>query len=293
MSLQRGLIADWQARELGVSRGTLMRARRTGWTQVSPHVFVDRDSELIVGQLRMAGVLECGPSAVLAGRSSLAEHGWRADDEYHVEVVVPRGRRLRARGMPSWLRMHHPRAEVPGLGRPARTSATRAAIDAASWARTAREIVFLLTSAAQQRLVTPQQLHRELSTRTKLRNAPTIREVLRELDAGATSSHEATFRRECRRRGLPTPRMQTGRRDANGRRRYTDAEFALPDGRLLIVEIDGVGHFEVESWRADIARHNGLAAATGALILRVTGWELRHDPGPFFTILSSVLSPSW
>ncbi len=293
MTLQRGLIADWQARELGMSRDTLMRARRSGWMQVSPHVFVDRDSELIVGQLRMAGVLECGPGAVLAGRSSLAEHGWRADDESHVEVVVPRGRRLRARGVPAWLRMHHPRAEVPGSGRPVRTSATRAAIDAASWARTAREIVFLLTSAAQQRLVTPQQLHRELSTRTKLRNAPTIREVLRELDAGATSSHEATFLRECRRRGLPTPRMQTGRRDANGRRRYTDAEFVQPDGRLVIVEIDGVGHLEVESWHADMARHNGLAATTGALILRVTGWELRHDPDPFFTILSSVLSPSW
>ena len=84
--------------------------------------------------------------------------------------------------------------------------------------------------------------------------------------------------------------MQTRR--VGGSRR-TDAEFRLPGGRLLIVEIDGLGHLEAASWQADITRHNELALTTGALVLRITGWELRHDPDPFFQTLEQVLRPTW
>ncbi len=63
----------------------------------------------------------------------------------------------------------------------------------------------------------------------------------------------------------------------------------MPDGRLLIVEIDGIGHLDVGSWQQDIARHNELAISTGALILRVTGWEVRNDPDPFFGPLRDIL----
>ena len=82
--------------------------------------------------------------------------------------------------------------------------------------------------------------------------------------------------------------MQTRRR-ARGRNRITDAEFVLPDGRLLIVEIDGIGHLEVSSWHADISRQNALALSTGAVILQVTGWEVHHDPDQFFTLLLDLM----
>jgi len=58
----------------------------------------------------------------------------------------------------------------------------------------------------------------------------------------------------------------------------------------VIVEIDGVGHLQVQQWHADLGRHNALSAATGAVMLRVTAWEVRHDPGPFFTLLSAVIT---
>ena len=291
---QRGVIADWQARDIGVSRDSLLRASRTSWTQISPHVFAAGELDLDGARLRMAAVLECGPGALLAGRSALVEAGWRVDGrtDHVVDVIVPPGRRLRARGTPGWLRRHHPADEVLGVGCPARTSAPRAAIDAAAWARSPREVLFLLASTAQQRLCTPHAMRRSLEERARVRNAPVIRDVLDEIESGATSVPEATFLRECRRRGLPPPRMQTSRRDARGRRRFTDAEFSLPNGGTLIVEVDGVGHLTVESWHADIARHNGLSVTTGAMILRVTGWELRHDPDPFFAILCPLLDPA-
>lgn len=282
---QRGLIADWQAKPLGLSRAALQRATRIGWTQVSPHVFSDRSGDLAIDQLRAAGALECGPWAMLAGRSALAEAGWSVGQpESWVDVIVARGQRMRARQLPGWLRVHHPQDEAVGRGWPPRTRAPRAAIDAAAWARTPREVLFLITSSVQQRLVTPDELRAELNSRRRVRNAPHIRHALAALADGATTTSEATFLRECRRRGLPRPRMQVHRRGPSGHR-VVDAEFRLPGGRLLMVEIDGVGHMEVDSWQADIVRHNDLVALTGALILRVTSWQIEHDPDPFFAVL--------
>ena len=102
---------------------------------------------------------------------------------------------------------------------------------------------------------------------------------------GVTSTSEADFLRACRSRGLQTPRMQV-RRVAGGRRRRVDAEFRLPDGRVLMVEIDGVAHMDVRQWEADLIRQNEkLTAETGALVLHVTGWQIRHDPDAFFDLL--------
>ena len=80
--------------------------------------------------------------------------------------------------------------------------------------------------------------------------------------------------------------MQTRRRGTRGT--STDAEFRLADGRLLIVEIDGIGHLDVRTWHEDITRQNELARTTGAMILRVPGFTVRHDPDPFFEILMSL-----
>ena len=287
---QRGLIADWQTEAVGLNRRRLMRACHCGWRQVTPHVFARDTSDPTASQIRQAGLLEAGPGAALAGRSALFEAGWRGTDEGYVDVALDRKVRWRSRSPVPWLRLHFPVAPPRITGHPSRTSPPRSAIDAAAWARTAREALVILVSSAQQRLVTPEQLRRELESRGRIPNRRRIADALAELEGGATSSNEAAFLRECRRRGLPTPRMQTPRR-ARGRNRITDAEFVLPDGRLLIVEIDGIGHLEVSSWHADISRQNELALSTGALILRVTGWEVHHDPDPFFDMVVDLMNP--
>jgi very-short-patch-repair endonuclease len=147
----------------------------------------------------------------------------------------------------------------------------------------------IVVSSAQQRLASPRLLQREINGRQRITNRRWIEEALLALSDGAHSTHEADFLRECRRRGLPTPRMQTRRIDALGGRRRTDAEFRLADGRLVIVEIDGVGHLAVDSWHADLSRHNALTVSTGALILRVTGWEIRNNPDAFFGLLTPLV----
>lgn len=286
---QRGLIADWQADEVGLTRRTLARAAADGWSQVGEHVFADRDAELHNAQLRMAGVLEAGPGSALAGCSALTESGWRGSELGIVDVHTMRGRRHRAARRPGWLRLHHPREEPRVGGFPPTTSVARAVLDAASWAHSDREAVMVMASCVQQGLTSPRLLEHELCRGPRTRSA-SIRDVLSDLRGGASSSNEVAFLRECRKRSLPRPRMQTRR--VGGARR-TDAEFRLPNGRLLIVEIDGIGHLDVAAWHSDITRHNELAVDSGAMILRVTGWEVRNDPAPFFDLLARLIHESW
>ncbi len=79
--------------------------------------------------------------------------------------------------------------------------------------------------------------------------------------------------------GLPLPDRQTRRRDASGRLRYTDAEWRFPTGGVVILEVDGGFHMEVEHWEDDIVRERDLVA-TGAVVLRCTDRELRDEPTP-------------
>ncbi len=288
LQVQRGLIADWQSADVGLSRRTLLRATGNGWEQHGLRVFSDRAGGLSTAQLRMAGPLEAGPGALLTGCSALTESGWTGAGD-HVDVLVPRSSRGLRRTRLQWLRLHL-REDLPDrAGVPARAPAPVAVIDACTWARTSREVLMIVVSSAQQGLISPRGLHREVNGRERLPHRPWIEEALRALSDGAQSTHEADFLRECRRRGLPKPRMQTRRIDALGGRRRTDAEFHLPDGRLVIVEIDGVGHLAVDSWHADLARHNALTVSTGALTLRVTGWEIRNNPDPFFELLAPLV----
>ncbi len=287
---QRWVIASWQAPGVGMNRRQLTWALRSGWQRVTPRTYLAQDGDVTAAQMRVAGVLDAGPGAALTGCSALLEAGWSGEDDGYVHVLVARGRRSRARVPPRWLRVHGTEEVPPRWAEPPRVSATRAAIDAASWASTRRRMA-ILTSVVQQHLVNVASLRRELDSRANVAGSQAMRHLLDDIAGGATSTAEVSFRRQCRARGLPTPRMQV-RRSAGGRRRCTDAEFRLCDGRLVIVEIDGVAHMDVTHWHDDMERQNALAATTGAIVLRVTAWELREDPEPFFALLTSMLTGS-
>src|SRR5699024_9876344 len=89
---------------------------------------------------------------------------------------------------------------------------------------------------------------------TPLHRAPLFRQVLNDISGGAQSLGELDVGKICRDRGLPAPTRQTVRRDAAGVQRYTDCEWTLPDGRVVVLEVDGGFHMEVAHWESDIAR---------------------------------------
>jgi very-short-patch-repair endonuclease len=111
-----------------------------------------------------------------------------------------------------------------------------------------------------------------------LRRAKPFRRILGDIAGGAHSVSELDVTRMCRAHRLPLPTRQVRRRDSAGRVRFTDAEWRLPDGRIVILEVDGGFHMDVEHWSDDIERERGLVA-TGAIVLRCTSSQLRDAGG--------------
>ena len=65
--------------------------------------------------------------------------------------------------------------------------------------------------------------------------------------------------------------------EANGRRRYLDAEWRLPDGRVVAVEVDGAHHIEAAQWEADQLRQNEVVVG-GTIVLRYPAAIIRQRP---------------
>ncbi len=81
----------------------------------------------------------------------------------------------------------------------------------------------------------------------------------------------------CRRFRLPRPARQTRRKDASGRWRYTDCEWVTSLGRIVILEVDGSFHLDVDHWIDDMERERDLVV-TGPVVLRCSTWDLRETP---------------
>lgn len=105
-----------------------------------------------------------------------------------------------------------------------------------------------------------------------------MRLAVADIAGGAESLSEIDLERVCRRFGLASPARQRVRRDARGNRRYLDAEWDLPDGRSVHLEVDGAHHLEVVHWDADIKRERRLAIADHRRTsVRCTAVEVRLD----------------
>lgn len=285
---QRWVLGTWQAEKVGITRRRIEREVAQGmWQRPTPRTVLTLPINPAPEHLRMAAVLELGPHAVLGGIGSLMESGWTGEDAGHTDIIVPRRANLSGRSIPRWIRPRYAIAGSTLVDPVPRTSPQHAVIDAASWARSDREAAFLILSTVQQRITTVDALTDALDKRRRISRLALIRDVVCEARAGISSIPEREFARACADRHLPPPRRQTRRKDARGRLRYTDAEFDLPDGRMLIVEIDGAGHLDAEKSGADTVRNSALARATGAHVIAVTSFVLQHDPDPFFAELSA------
>ena len=65
--------------------------------------------------------------------------------------------------------------------------------------------------------------------------------------------------------------------DRTGRIRWTDAEWDLPDGTVLVLEIDGAFHSDVLQAADDARRSRRLTTPT-RMVVRCTAYEVTHEP---------------
>ena len=224
------------------------------------------------------GALHAGGTAMIGGLTALEWHGLKGWHRDEVTVLVddelafdpvPGLRFFRTRrALRDW---RSPHALLP-LCR-----VEPAALLFAGYERSSRTAVGLLAAVVQQRLTTADRLLFELEQLRPLRRAKTFRSALVDIGGGAQSLAEIDMARLCRRAGLMPPRRQRARRDATGRLRFTDCEWDLPDGTVLVLEIDGSFHMQVEHWEDDLVRQRRLSGR-GRIIVRCTARELRDDP---------------
>jgi hypothetical protein len=276
---QGGLVARRQLNELGWDAD---RVRN----QVAARRWVPRSSTLVsvfTGALGWReqvwlGVLHAGGTALAGGLTALEWHGLRSwhrddvtvlvDDELVFDPVPGITFFRTRRPLQS---MRDPHAELP-LCR-----VEPAVLLFAAYERSSRTGQGLLAATVQQRLTTADALRRQLEQMRPLRRAKLFRAALVDIEGGAQSMAELDVGRLCRRFGLPRPRRQVRRRDSSGRVRFTDCEWLLPNGVVLVLEIDGAFHMESEHWEDDLKRQRRLVSP-GRIVVRCTARELRDEP---------------
>jgi hypothetical protein len=216
-----------------------------------------------------------GKPAALAGLSAAASAGLRRFECEQVHVVVRHATHV---GAPAWVKIHESHRFTPDDvergTRPPRTRTPRAIIDAATWSDRPRRACTILCAAVQQRLVTAGQLEDELRVAGPVRHVAIMRDILGDIGGGGHTLTEIELGSLARSAGLPPPRRQRLRREGGGKVRWLDAEFDLPDGTVLVVEVDGAAHMQIESWVDDSDRQNEIVIG-GQPVLRFPSLTIR------------------
>jgi hypothetical protein len=279
---QDGLLARRQLNELGIGADRVRNQVAAGrWAERSSTVISTVTGELTWRQRMWLGVLHAGGPrgpALVGGLSALESHGlanWHRDqvsilvgDQAHLDPVAGVRFVRTRRCLEGW---RDPSQVLPTC----RTEP--AALLFAAYDRSSRTAQGLLAAVVQQGLATPATLNWQLDAMRPLRRSPLLRAVLRDIGGGAQSMAEVDLTRVCRRFGLPQPRRQVRRRDASGRLRFTDAEWELPGGSVVVLEVDGAFHMQVEHWEADLVRQRQLTTP-GRIVVRCSARELRDEP---------------
>jgi hypothetical protein len=276
---QCGIVARRQLTAFGVDWDAVQAnelARR--WVVRTPRVVSTVTGALTVEQRRWVGVLHAGPRSMLGGLTAGSHHGlsgWETDivtvlvdDELSFDPVD--GVRFFRSRRPFHL-MASPRSGI------ASARVEPALLLWAGYQAQQRAAVAGLAAAVQQRLTTAERLYDWVDVLRPLRRAKVFKRALSEIAGGAHSGPELDLARLCRDIGLPRPDRQRSRNDRHGRRRWTDCEWDLPDGTVLVLEIDGSHHMEVRSWHDDLKRSRALTTRD-RIVVRCSAYELRHEP---------------
>lgn len=275
---QHGMVAQRQLTARGVSRAFVRHQLNSGrWRQATKTVVSTTTGPLSWHQRLWCAVLHAGPKAVIGGLTALAVHGLRGWDRENITVLVSNELSFDPIGGVRFFRTRRSIADLrSGTALPLCAVAPAALLFAAH-ERNGRTAHGCLAATVQQRLTTVTELAEWLERLRPLRRAREFRGLLADLGHGAQSLAEVDLRRACRRFGLAAPISQRERRDRSGRRRFSDAEWTLPNGRTLVLEVDGGFHDNVVQATADRARNRGLTTADRTVIT-CSAYELRHEP---------------
>lgn len=290
---QAGLVARRQLTSHGVGWDVVdhhIRAAR--WSARTPRVVSTTTGPLDLEQRRWLAVLHAGPRALLGGLTATEVHGMRRWERTPITVLVDDELAFEPvdgvhffRSRRSFEMLLDPAVALPTC------RFDPALLMWAGYDAPPRAAHAVLASAVQQRLTTTTRLLRWIDRLRPLRRAPAFRATLADVAGGSHSGAELDMARLCRRFRISPPDRQRPRVDRGGKRRWTDCEWDLPDGFVLVLEVDGSFHMEVEQWGADKKRGRRLTRRDRAVI-GCTAYELRHEPEEIARDLLALGVPS-
>lgn len=290
---QDGVATRTQLERVGCSRA-MLRAQLDGrrWSAWGAGVIALHNHALSRHQLMWAAVLDAGTDAALCSHTALELAGFKAfaREAAAVHLLVPRGAKVSA--LPAVVVHESRRVQsadhiTRGIRR---TASARSAVDAGAWQRWPRFACAMVAAVVQQGLASADDIDEALRRAGRVRHKAHLRAVLSDVQGGLESSGELDVITMCRRFSLiPPPRRQV-RLDLAGQRRYLDAEWDLPDGTVVVLEVDGRHHLDVAAWQDDIRRERAVVV-TGRRVLRATTVELRVEPEVIATDLLAIGVP--
>lgn len=290
VSRQGGACSRAQLRALGVDRDAVAaQVSQRRWQLVGPLAVVTYTGPVSDPARLWCVALTVAPGGALCAWTALAQWGLRGWGRHGVHVVVDRGATPPRIGtMVVHESRRHWRDDVRQRDGLPLHSVERAAVDAAAWSTSPRAVGGLLSATVQQGLTTPARIESVLGTVGRVRYRRLMAAVLGDIAGGARAMSEIDLARLCRRAGLPEPDRQQRRRDGGGKWRYLDVEWRLRDGRRVLLEIDGVGHVEVERWYDDLLRMAEIAEP-GETVLRLPAMAARVEPDRVIAVLARHL----
>lgn len=276
---QARVVGRDQLRALGWSPDHIDHEVSIGrWSRVAPTVVALQNAPLVREQRLWLGVLHAAPRGVVTHATACQLWGLQRWDTEPVEILTSKSDMVSPldgfvfhqtrRDYGTWV---HPER------RPQTLTVEAASLLAAERDKLVRRGIGRLAAVVQQRLSTPERLLATSRTISKLRNGKLLRFALGDIAGGAQSFAELDLGRICDAFGLQAPHRQRVRKDATGRRRYLDCEWELPNGRILVLEIDGSFHLETEHWWQDMKRERDVVLS-GRSVLRCSSIELRLQP---------------
>jgi hypothetical protein len=275
---QEGLISRRQLRGLGVTRSEIRNhLDLERWAVRSAEVLSTTTGPLAPLQRLWLGALHGGPTAMIAGLNAATHRGLKGWDRDEITVLVSNPMSFEPLDGFCFFRSRRPSGLLLGTGVLPVCKLEPAVLLFASRERNIRTALGSLAAVVQQKLTTPDKLREGVALLKPLRRADAIRTFLDDLDGGAQSLTEVETHRLFREWRIARPDTQKARHDRAGKRRYTDCEWKLRDGRTLVLEINGGFHDDVLQSMDDSRRSRKLTTPE-RIVVTCTGFELRHEP---------------
>ena len=205
------------------------------WQKQARGVVVTQSGPLTYRQALLAALLRACQSRP-RGFTAARLDGFKGFDEKRsfaespIYLLAPAGYKRRPPPPGLVVVTHYARTlteeDVHPFRRPRRTRVARSLIDAAAWMPTERGAMAVLAAGVEQRLVRAQDLSQVVDRMGALHRRKLIRETIGDVAGGSQALSELDFTRQVIRAfRLPEPSRQAARRDAKGRRRWTDVTW--------------------------------------------------------------------